>query len=223
MESYKYFGVELTPNIFAELLVLLFEGKQFDRVTAVNQVTEYHKNNGGLLRKNDYISTFKKACNALKKKGKDLQNINSGIWRLNCDSKNIEVVTKKEENTSAPMPVDRIIGEGNQSIYVYYYDIYEKYAESQGKDIWECKVGRTNYSPLQRILSQAGTCYPELPHIALIINCENSDTLESALHNVLKLRNRHLKSAPGTEWFLTNPFEIESIYNFIKQKTDTCL
>ena len=91
----------------------------------------------------------------------------------------------------------------------------EKYAEICGHSSWECKIGRTDKDPLQRIFGQAGTCYPEPPHIALIMKCSNSLQLESALHNILKLRNRWIENAPGTEWFLTSPGEVESFYHMI--------
>lgn len=103
----------------------------------------------------------------------------------------------------------------NKDSDVYYYDTYKKYAETCGHSIWECKIGRTDKDPLQRIFGQAGTCYPELPHIALIMKCSNSFQLESALHNILKLRNRWIENAPGTEWFLTSPAEVESFYHMI--------
>lgn len=34
MDEYKYRGVELTPRIFTELLILHFDGKQFKREKA---------------------------------------------------------------------------------------------------------------------------------------------------------------------------------------------
>ena len=49
--EYNYAGVELTPNLFAELLILLFDGKQFKRTTAIEMVTKYHEDSGGILGK----------------------------------------------------------------------------------------------------------------------------------------------------------------------------
>ena len=45
--EYKYQGLELTPGIFRELLIDLFDGKQFTRQDAVNIVTRYHADHGG--------------------------------------------------------------------------------------------------------------------------------------------------------------------------------
>ena len=62
MSEYKYAGVELTPNIFAELLILLFDGKQFKRTTAIEVITKHHHDSGGVLGKKEYVAVFKKAC-----------------------------------------------------------------------------------------------------------------------------------------------------------------
>ena len=212
MNEYKYAGVELTPNIFAELLILLFDGKQFKRTTAIEVITQYHHDGGGVLGKKEYVSVFKKACQNLSSSG--LSNIGYGTWRLNYEIPEVEVIEEKIRDT-VEYAADKTIGAGYSAVYVYYYDTYKKYAEACGHSIWECKIGRTDKDPLQRIFGQAGTCYPELPHIALIIKCSNSLQLEAALHNILKLRNRWIENAPGTEWFLTSPAEIESVYHII--------
>lgn len=212
MDDYKYAGVELMPSIFAELLILLFDGKQFKRSTAIKEVTKYHQDGGGLLGKKEYVAVFKKACQSLSQNG--LSNIGYGIWRLNYEVQEVEIIEETVKDT-VEYAVDKTVGSGDNSVYVYYYDAYRKYAEQSGNQIWECKIGRTDKDPLQRVFGQAGTCYPELPHIALIMKCSNSSQLESVLHNVLKLRNRWIKDAPGTEWFLTSPTEVESIYHMI--------
>ena len=68
---------------------------------------------------------------------------------------------------------------------------------------------------LQRIIGQAGTCYPEFPHVALVIYCDDSAQMETALHAILKLQKKHIESAPGTEWFMTSPEEIEKLYHVL--------
>lgn len=212
MSEYKYAGIELTPNVFAELLILLFDGKQFKRTTAIEAITKYHHDGGGILGKKEYVAVFKKACQNLSLSG--LSNIGYGTWRLNYEIPEVEVIEEEVRDT-VEYAADKTIGSGDNSVYVYYYDTYKKYAETCGHSIWECKIGRTDKDPLQRIFGQAGTCYPELPHIALIIKCANSLQLELALHSILKLRNRWIENAPGTEWFLTSPAEVESFYYMI--------
>ena len=212
MEDYKYMGVELTPSVFAELLVLQFDGKQFKRETAIETIKRLHIENGGITTKNEYISTFKKACNYLK--GKGMRNVGYGMWRLNYEDQQIELL-----DDTAPANVlicaDKVLGNGKNSVYVYYFDTYKKLAECERRNIWACKIGRTEKNALERVLGQIGTAYPELPHVALILRCDNSSYLEMAIHSVLKSRGRWLQSAPGIEWFSTSPEEIERLYNFI--------
>ncbi|MCH3923261.1 GIY-YIG nuclease family protein [Limosilactobacillus sp.] len=103
------------------------------------------------------------------------------------------------------------------AVYLYYYDKYKELAELKGQHVWECKIGRTETDPISRVLGQAGTCYPELPHIALILNCDNSSLMEKALHSILKVKGRWLSDSPGKEWFITSPEEVENLYLFMRQ------
>lgn len=211
----KYRGLKLTPNVFADILIELYDGKQFERQDAIASVKKCFTEQGGILENRNYIDTFKKASQKLKDKG--IVNNGYGIWTLNYQLKDVEVVVQKETD-SKTYCVDKEIGSGNSSVYVYYYDAYKALADIKGQSVWECKIGRTDREPIQRIINQVGTCYPETPHIALIIYCEDSAKLETAIHSILKFKNRWIKDAPGDEWFMTSPEEIETIYFSILQE-----
>ena len=213
--SYDYFGLELTPSIFEKLLIQFYDGKQFSRQDAVETITKYHKENGGVLGKTSYTSVFKKAAQKMSENG--LENVGYGMWRLRYNNRSdVEIV-------QAPIPIkeefsyvaDKEIGEGKNAVYVYYYDCYKELALLKGENRWACKIGRTDVDPIGRIISQAGTCYPELPHVALVINCIDSALLEKAFHDILKLKKRWIKTAPGKEWFITSPQEIENLFDLI--------
>lgn len=211
--NYKYYGLELTPAIFQDLLIQLFDGKQFSRKDALEVITKYHTDNGGVLNKASYVDVFKKATQNLKKCG--IENAGYGIWRLCYKKEVVDEIIASTNRNEISYSADKEIGEGNNAVYVYYYDGYKELALLQGKEIWQCKIGRTDVDPIGRIFSQAGTCYPELPHLALIINCEDSSTLEKALHNILKIKKRWISNAPGKEWYYSSPEEIETLYNTI--------
>ena len=49
--NYKYKGVELTPMVFADILITLFDGKIFRRDEAIVTVKTFHRDHGGLLGK----------------------------------------------------------------------------------------------------------------------------------------------------------------------------
>lgn len=215
MEEYKYFGVDLVPKIFEFLLIELFDGTQFERTKAIEDIKKYHQEKGGILSNKDYVSIFKKASHSLQKNG--LKKISYGIWRLNYKDNSINIVQNNEKE-SINYISDKTIGSGNNFLYVYYYDIYKKYAIEKNKTSWECKIGRSNKDPLQRILGQSGTSFPEVPHIGLIINCDDSNFLESAIHSILKYQGKWIESAPGVEWFLTSPNEVENLFYMISKK-----
>ena len=208
--EYKYKGIELTPAIFQELLIQLFDGKQFSRQNAIDSITSYHIEHGGVLSKSTYVATFKKATQNLKDFG--IENAGYGIWRLCYVKKQIEIENVENKKDNIKILADKEIGVGENSVYIYYYDAYKKLAEAQGKNVWECKIGRTDVDSISRVIGQAGTCYPELPHIAIVFYCDDSHLLEKALHSVLKMKKRWIADAPGKEWFITSPEEVEKIY-----------
>lgn len=217
--DYKYKGVNLTPKIFAELLIKFFDGKQFDRSTAISVISKYHKENGGIVKnQHGLASTFKTVKSKRIKDG--LENISTGIWRLNIKKKNTNIIESEKTAKTPDYKVDKEIGEGNESVYLYYYDTYKELAELKGNYLWECKIGRTDIEPIQRVIGQAGTCFPEYPHIALVIHCEDSHKLEDVLHSIMKYQKKHVESAPGKEWFITSPEEIENLYITILTKSN---
>ena len=113
--------------------------------------------------------------------------------------------------------VDEVLGQGNGSVYVYYYDVYREIAEIKEERFWPCKIGMSDKDGMDRIFSQAGTAYPEAPHIALMIKCNSPRDVENALHAILKVRGQWIADAPGTEWFLTSPDDVKHIYYALVQ------
>jgi hypothetical protein len=106
----------------------------------------------------------------------------------------------------------REIGDGAESVYVYYLPRDRQYAELAGASRWRCKIGRTVGLAEARIRGQAGTALSERPRIDLVIHTQDGRVLEDAVHAILTLKGRLLGEAPGKEWFLTSPGEVESMY-----------
>ena len=212
---YKYEGIELSPSVFADLLITLFAGKQFKRKDAISEVVKYHSSNGGMLNKNEYVSVFKKAVQRLKEYG--IQNRGYGIWLLPSeDNTPITIIDSNDDKADAGIcSIEKTIGIGDESVYVYYYNNYKEKQLLTGETRFPCKIGRTKDMPLNRIFSQCGTNMPEYPRIALVIKCDNSQLLENAMHSILKVKNRQIDLSPGKEWFMTNPEEIESFYRCV--------
>lgn len=99
---------------------------------------------------------------------------------------------------------DALDGEIRPAVYWYTYPAYQT---TTGR--FPIKIGRGT-DPEARIRTQV-TAMPE--HPIILGKREHSDptSLERALHSVLILRGKRKTDAPGTEWFMTTPAEIEAL------------
>ncbi len=216
---YKYENIELMPEIFAELLLQLFPNKQFKRQEAIDKIIKYHLFNGGTCDKKTYIDAFKCATLMLRKKGYDVTNPSYGIWRIGDVSDGFvsyrDAIAMKSNSLTEVIDTQEEIGNGDEAVYVYYYPVYKKYALMHRQKCWYCKVGMTTKTVWDRIYPQSSTGFPEEPVVALIIRCFDAHKWEQTIHNILKMKNKWIKNAPGKEWFITSPSEVKSIYESI--------
>ena len=126
---------------------------------------------------------------------------------------------RKNTIPNSDLEAEMITGSGKSSVYLYYYPQYRESAESKGEKVWACKIGRTIHGEADtRIRSQA-TGLPESPKIGLHIQTDKEEKIERIIHDILKVRGKHIEEAPGREWFLTSPSEVEEIYNFIEESS----
>ena len=115
---------------------------------------------------------------------------------------------------------EKTIGTGRNSVYLYYDQQKRESAESKGEKVWECKIGRTEQELHTRIYQQAGTIIPpERFKLGLHIQTDRDEKIERIIHDILKVRGKHIEEAPGREWFLTSPNEVEEIYKFIGENS----
>ena len=124
----------------------------------------------------------------------------------------------------------KIIGRGDQSVYLYYFPAYKlnfiyyiKYVDdSHETPIYKCNIGKTKDIVPERVAAQIGQQLPEKPKIALIIKTDDCDSLETEIHDELKRREKWFDpkydDVVGEEWFLTNPAEVERIFKSIDEK-----
>ena len=117
-----------------------------------------------------------------------------------------------------------IFGKGKHWVYLYYFSQDKKEAESKGKSVWRCKIGKTNGvdkngerkydDPETRIKNQTSGA-PAKPILALLLGTDRHGALEKVIHGTLTLQGKHLPKAQGKEWFLTNPSEVVRIVSKI--------
>ncbi len=114
--------------------------------------------------------------------------------------------------------VEETIGSGRNSVYLYYDQQKRDSAESKDESVWECKIGMTIQELYIRIYQQTGTAVlAERLKIGLHIKTDNPKKIERIIHDILKVRSKHIEEALGTEWFLTSPSEVKEIYKFIRE------
>ncbi len=133
----------------------------------------------------------------------------------------IPAPANQSKNPESPFPPEapnrRVLGEGQEKVYVYYYENDKKAALADGRTTWDVKVGKTSGDVDARVRGQgASTARSRPPIVALEIRTENADLLEAALHSILKFCELHIRKDGGSEWFDASPAFIESIYFQLK-------
>lgn len=237
--KYKYRDIPLSRPIAKELLLEMFSDETFTKQDATDLIVSGHNERGGVPCDGEKAasSVMKEALRELKEEGMvavvSPSKRGPGVqWHIFSDGdpnlmEGDDDTEGVEDLGEGVVPTDpephKTIGTGDQSVYVYYYPAYKELAELKGMDTYRCKVGKfNNDDPLSRVWKQLGTSTCEYPQVALVINTDNPEKMEKALHIMLDLMGRHLTDTPGNEWFLTNPEEVEAIYKSlmdIKEKT----
>ena len=135
------------------------------------------------------------------------------------DLTDIRTLSRKNTIPNSGLEAERIIGSGNGSVYLYYYPQYQEMAESKGEQVWACKIGKTIHSEADGRIRAQATGLPESPMIGLHIKTDKEKKIERIIHDILKVRGKHIADAPGREWFVTSPSEVEEIYNSIGESS----
>ncbi len=125
------------------------------------------------------------------------------------DDEEEEIPEDDEDKVDENVPV---YGNGESTVYAYFYPSYKKLAELKGESRYRCKIGKTTNGVKRRFSSTSRTEEPEKKEVALIIKTDSPNEVEALLHNTLKLAGQQVLDTPGKEWFYTNPEEIIHIF-----------
>jgi hypothetical protein len=107
-----------------------------------------------------------------------------------------------QENT---LDAEETIGQGDESVYLYYNPNDRRLAQLERRGTWECKIGYTAGRANTRLLGQGiRTALSHAPALALVIRSDDGRTLETVLHQSLRLVDSAIVDA-GREWFMTSP------------------
>ena len=204
--QYEYVERPLTPGIAKKLIQELFAGQTVQKQEIMRIVDETHRERGGLPARAKFPPVTMALTN-MKREGL-VENPSQGYWLILSTTQEDASVNSEPDN----LEPEKIIGSGKQSVYLYYYPAYRRLAELQSEEVWACKIGKARNDPLIRISSQTRTALPEYPTVGLIIKTDEIALMETTIQNILKLQGKHIQNAPGTEWFLTSPSEVETLY-----------
>jgi hypothetical protein len=132
----------------------LFEASsQWERTALVREAVQQYRQRGGLLTRTDSTVTVKKALQLLAADNK-IENVQRGYWRRKTDSPDMgtmlapdgespsEYATDDEDDDS--QPIERVIGEGKEHVYVYYNANDKELALLKHQTVWENKIGSTS-------------------------------------------------------------------------------
>ena len=206
-DQYEYFEKPLTPSIAKKLIQELFEGQTVQKQEMMRVVDEIHHERGGLPPRAQFNNPVTLALYNMRREGL-VENPTQGYWFIVSATQENDSVNSEPNN----LDPEKIIGSGKQSVYLYYFSAYRRLAELEGEEVWACKIGKARNDPLIRISSQTRTALPEYPTVGLIIRTNEFTLMETTIQNILKLQGKHIQNAPGTEWFLTSPSEVERVY-----------
>lgn len=199
-----YSGQPPTSGIARKLILELFAGQTVHRSEIDDRIIEEFLKRGG--RKSEILrKRVGEALSDLSVRYKLAKHIGNSKWEIYSSPE-----TDKESIEPSSCP-EKIIGSGSGSVYVYYYPTYRCSAESRGETTWACKVGETELDATSRIKEQI-TGMPEKAKTGLVIQTNKPKLLEKIIQRILEYHGKKMPDAPGTEWFITSPREVEDIY-----------
>ncbi len=208
--QYEYIEKPLTPGIAKKLIQELFAGQTVQRQKIISDVEETHLERDGLPSRAQFNNPVTLALYNMRREGEASNPDKGANWLIPSSAQDDDSVDPEPNNLD--LEPEKIIGSGKQSVYLYYYPVYRRLAELEGKRVWACKIGKARNDPLIRISAQTRTALPEYPKVGLIIKTNEFGLMETTIQNILKLQGKHMQNAPGTEWFLTSPSEVETVY-----------
>lgn len=214
--NYEYAEIPLTSGIARPLVLEIFEGQGPKKNAEIKtKVEDLHCQRGGKRPTRDH-NWVKKTLGTLQEEGKArlIGRGSAAHWIVGPNrvgsAKKSEIETEPEleiETVPEPEIAEHVIGDGPESVYVFYYPAYKELAKLKGEFNWPCKIGSTAGRATERIQGQ-GTPMPEKPSLAIVFKTDKAEAWEKALQNTLKATGKHMPEAPGQEWFVTTPEKI---------------
>lgn len=182
----------------------------------VDRVVQEHRDAGGSVVPNPNF-TITRALNDLKSDGL-VTSPGHGWWRWTRASAEdspipeekaadaIIVVDEEINDIEPAIRAEKEVGNGLECVYLYFNPNDRRLAELEGRDAWECKIGRTSSrDAMQRIWGQGiRTSLSHLPTVGLVFRTDDSGWSARRFPIVLETSGSSLLqrvSKPGTRAF----------------------
>lgn len=217
-------GIPLQP-VHARKLILRLLGHRdvWHRSDLAKRLAEDHLAAGNELGTQDPLAVTKKALSYLQEAGQ-VQSRGKGLWSLapaddaerQVDQQPAETLDQAPTDESIKQLTDEgcvVLGNGAESVYLYYFANDKTAARAEGRTTWDCKIGFATGDVKDRVFSQTGTGRSRRPVIAVVIRTDYPMYLEKVIHNCLKMADRHIegeRKMTGAEWFDTTPEQLIS-------------
>lgn len=215
MAVYPYKEQHLSPEAIQAVLIECYGGQTESLRTLAENASALHIKKGGLpTAATCPKDQIKYVVNRMVSQGlAERIRGRHGYYKIAGESLvNLEdTVSKSIEDV--PLAAEIEIGVGAELVYAYCFQAYRDLAEMRGHTTWPIKVGVSSRTAAERIREQIGTGHCESPSVLIAFHHPQGADLEKYLHSVLKLKGKHIGTAPGNEWFDTNPEELQKIYH----------
>lgn len=218
-------GLPFVRPIIRSLVEEVFrEQAQWKSRDLVERITLLHRQRGGEVPP-DPALPVRRVLKDLRDEGMVVAP-GHGWWRWNGDgtvgtatpeAETIQTMPARDDSITdlqSTIHIEKAAGTGSECVYLYFNPNDRRLAELEGRDSWECKIGRTgSCDAVGRILGQGiRTSLSRLPTVGLVLRTDDSAALEKALHSSLRLVGADVADSPGNEWFITSPARIETWY-----------
>ncbi len=209
----SHLGLPLTPGLAREIIVELFAHQRlWTTAELIEKVPHEHRQKGGIDGRDAIKNVINKALGYLKEDG-CIQRKAYGVWEWIGPDPDAEELAPAPLSAVPPdnkVKVERTLGEGPESLYVYYNDTERELANLKGQSKWPCKIGKGE--PI-RVLNQVGTARHTLPIIALLIRSDDAEGMEKLTHRIFRRAGSGIDNeCCGREWFITTPEEVAACY-----------
>lgn len=211
--TYPYAGFPLSPQVMRFLAPLVVpDAKPIQRGDLLKRILDRHGQLGGHPSTADPVSQIKKCLSDMSRAGEAEKLPAYGYWRIlaaseeNAAPVSAEAIDAPDLEISESFEVLHQSGDGGGVVYAYFFPNYRR-----GDASFPMKIGYSDGSYQARIAAQLGASNPENPVIYRLVHTDAPRMAERYLHSALTLLGRWIDDAPGAEWFMTRPEEIDAL------------